>query len=57
MASPLLGSWVSALVLAVASFAVYVYRIRVEERTLLTVIGEPYRRFMSTRKRMIPFVY
>lgn len=52
-----LGSWASALLLAVASLAVYVYRISVEERTLLTVIGEPYRQFMTTRKRLIPFVY
>ena len=52
-----LGSWASALVLAVVLFAVYRYRMGVEERTLLTVIGEPYRRFMATRKRLIPFVY
>jgi protein-S-isoprenylcysteine O-methyltransferase Ste14 len=52
-----LGSWVSALLLAVASIAVYIYRISVEERTLLTVIGEPYRQFMTTRKRLIPFLY
>ena len=52
-----LGSWFSAALLAAASFAVYSYRIAVEERALLAAIGEPYRRFMSTRKRLIPFVY
>jgi protein-S-isoprenylcysteine O-methyltransferase Ste14 len=52
-----LGSWASALLLGGASFAVYMYRIAVEERTLLTVLGEPYRQFMRTRKRLIPFVY
>jgi protein-S-isoprenylcysteine O-methyltransferase Ste14 len=52
-----LGSWASALMLGVASAVVYMYRITVEERTLLRVIGEPYRQFMSTRKRLIPFVY
>ena len=52
-----LGSWLAALLMAGASFAVYVYRIAVEERTLLTVIGEPYRQFMATRKRLIPFLY
>jgi len=41
----------------VISFAVYGYRIAVEERALLAAIGEPYREFMSTRKRLIPFVY
>jgi protein-S-isoprenylcysteine O-methyltransferase Ste14 len=52
-----LGSWFATLLMAGASFAVYVYRISVEERALLTVIGEPYREFMTTRKRLIPFVY
>jgi protein-S-isoprenylcysteine O-methyltransferase Ste14 len=52
-----LGSWASALLLGVASAAVYMYRMTVEERTLLAVIGEPYRQFMATRKRLIPFVY
>ena len=52
-----LGSWASALLLAVTSFAVYSYRIAVEERALSAAIGEPYREFMRTRKRLIPFVY
>jgi protein-S-isoprenylcysteine O-methyltransferase Ste14 len=52
-----LGSWAAALILAVTSLAVYSYRIAVEERALLATIGEPYRRFMSTRKRLIPFLY
>ena len=52
-----LGSWLGALLLAVASFAVYTYRMSVEERALVAEIGEPYRVFMSTRKRLIPFVY
>jgi len=52
-----LGSWASAVLLGVTSFAVYGYRIAVEERALLAAIGEPYREFMSTRKRLIPFVY
>jgi protein-S-isoprenylcysteine O-methyltransferase Ste14 len=52
-----LGSWASAGLLAVATFAAYCYRIAVEERALLAAIGEPYRKFMSTRKRLIPFIY
>jgi protein-S-isoprenylcysteine O-methyltransferase Ste14 len=52
-----LGSWASVAVLALASFAVYAYRIAVEERTLLAVVGEPYREFMRTRRRLIPFLY
>jgi len=52
-----LGSWASALLLAVVSFVVYGYRIAVEERALSAAIGEPYREFLRTRKRLIPFVY
>ncbi len=52
-----MGSWLATLLLLTASFATYGYRIAVEERTLLAVIGEPYRVFCETRKRLIPFVY
>jgi len=52
-----LGSWVSAVVITVFSFAAYVYRMNVEERVLMSEIGEPYRAFASTRKRLVPFVY
>jgi protein-S-isoprenylcysteine O-methyltransferase Ste14 len=52
-----LGSWASALLFTGASIAVYIYRMNVEERALLAVIGEPYRQFMTTRKRLVPFVY
>ncbi|HJQ98942.1 MAG TPA: isoprenylcysteine carboxylmethyltransferase family protein [Candidatus Polarisedimenticolaceae bacterium] len=52
-----LGSWGSALLLFVVSVAVYTYRMNVEEQALLAAIGEPYREFMRTRKRVIPYVY
>lgn len=52
-----LGSWASVLVLLVASFVVYTYRMTVEERALLAAIGEPYAQFMRTRKRVIPYIY
>jgi protein-S-isoprenylcysteine O-methyltransferase Ste14 len=52
-----LGSWASALLFTTASIAVYIYRMNVEERALLAVIGEPYRQFMATRKRLVPFIY
>jgi protein-S-isoprenylcysteine O-methyltransferase Ste14 len=52
-----LGTWAGAILLAGASAAVYVYRMNVEERTLLKVVGDPYRQFMSGRKRLIPFIY
>lgn len=52
-----LGSWASTLVLAAGSIAVYLYRIAVEERVLLQTIGEPYRLYISRRKRLIPYIY
>jgi len=52
-----LGSWASVVVLTLASIAVYSYRIAVEERALLAVVGEPYREYMRDRRRLIPFVY
>jgi protein-S-isoprenylcysteine O-methyltransferase Ste14 len=52
-----LGSWASVALLAASSGATYVYRMAVEERALLEAVGEPYREFIRTRKRLIPFVY
>jgi protein-S-isoprenylcysteine O-methyltransferase len=52
-----LGSWGSTALLVVISLAVYRYRMAVEERALLTVLGEPYREFLRHRKRLIPYVY
>jgi protein-S-isoprenylcysteine O-methyltransferase Ste14 len=52
-----LGSWASAALLVVLTVAVYIYRMSVEERALLNAVGEPYREFMRTRKRLIPYVY
>ncbi len=52
-----LGSWASTVLLALAAFVVYGYRISVEERTLLAVVGEPYRVFIRNRRRLIPFIY
>jgi protein-S-isoprenylcysteine O-methyltransferase Ste14 len=52
-----LGSWASISLLVLASFAIYAYRIAVEERVLLATVGPPYREFMRTRWRLIPYVY
>jgi len=51
-----LGSWVSAGFLGFSTFALYCYRVRVEERALLETIGEPYGIYMKERKRFIPYV-
>ena len=51
-----LGSWFSFGLLLVASIATYWYRVTIEERALVGTIGEPYRNFMKTRKRFIPYL-
>ncbi len=52
-----LGSWGSAVLLSAVALAVYAYRMAVEERALAAALGEPYREFMRTRKRVIPYLY
>jgi len=48
----------ASLVIALAiGFAALYQRIQVEERVLLTNLGEPYENFCKTRKRLIPWVW
>jgi protein-S-isoprenylcysteine O-methyltransferase Ste14 len=52
-----LGNWISILCAIVVPLIGIVVRIRVEERALLQGLGEPYRRFAQTRKRLVPRVW
>ena len=45
-----------ALSLTIA-FAAYSYRAGIEEQALLASLGDPYGRFLATRKRFVPFVW
>jgi protein-S-isoprenylcysteine O-methyltransferase Ste14 len=51
-----IGSWVSLVLITIATIAAYSYRVAVEERALLGAIGEPYRAYMRERKRFIPYI-
>jgi protein-S-isoprenylcysteine O-methyltransferase Ste14 len=51
-----LGSWLSLFLLTVSSILVYGYRVSVEERALVTTIGQPYRTYMRECKRFIPYI-
>jgi protein-S-isoprenylcysteine O-methyltransferase Ste14 len=53
----LTGNWLSLVTLAACVVAGLVYRIRVEERALLETLGERYRDYASSRKRLIPLVW
>lgn len=53
----LLANWLALLAVAVAATAAMVYRIGVEERALEVALGDRYRQFAATRKRLIPYVW
>jgi protein-S-isoprenylcysteine O-methyltransferase Ste14 len=51
-----LTSWPTVGILFVASIVAYAYRVRVEERAMVSEIGAPYAEFIRTRKRFVPFL-
>ena len=50
-------SWAAILVILVASGIRYGIRIRVEERLLVSKLGNNYVQYMKTTKRLIPFIF
>jgi protein-S-isoprenylcysteine O-methyltransferase Ste14 len=52
-----LGNIGSLVLLVVGSWAIYIYRIEVEESALERALGDAYREFKKSRKRLIPYVY
>jgi protein-S-isoprenylcysteine O-methyltransferase Ste14 len=52
-----LENWLSLLALVIIPTIGLVVRIRVEERALLTALGEPYREFSQSRDRLIPKIW
>ena len=55
-AATALGSWLGVVIAFVLSAAGYAYRVRVEERALMTTLGDAYREYAATTKRFIPLV-
>jgi len=53
----MLGHPIGLLLAALAVFATFTYRIRLEERALVDALGEPYAAYMRRTKRFIPFVW
>jgi len=51
------GNWLSLAILTLAVACGIVYRIRIEEAALLQELGDPYRDYAATHKRLIPFVW
>ena len=52
-----LGNWAALTLLVVVPTAGLIVRIRAEERALVDGLGEPYRRFIATRARLIPGIW
>lgn len=53
----MLGNWASILIVIAGFFVAHVPRIRVEERALEENLGEEYRAFEHTHKRLVPGVW
>jgi protein-S-isoprenylcysteine O-methyltransferase Ste14 len=51
-----LANWLSVILMVGPALFTYSYRVRVEERALLEVIGEPYRDYMRRTKRFVPMI-
>lgn len=51
------GSYLATLIMLASGMLVYSRRINSEEAALLDVMGERYRVYCATRKKLIPFLY
>ena len=52
-----IGNWWSLMWLTGIIAAGLVFRIRVEERALSRNLGDRYRRYAETHKRLVPFIW
>jgi protein-S-isoprenylcysteine O-methyltransferase Ste14 len=52
-----LQSWVSVLVLLLATTAALAYRAQREEKFLVAELGDEYVRYMTRTKRLVPYVW
>ncbi len=52
-----LQSWVSVLVLLLATTTALAYRARIEERFLVAELGDEYIQYMARTKRLVPYVW
>jgi protein-S-isoprenylcysteine O-methyltransferase Ste14 len=52
-----LDNWPGLAIAVVLTAIAYTYRAHVEEQALLAKLGEPYARFLATRKRFVPYVW
>jgi protein-S-isoprenylcysteine O-methyltransferase Ste14 len=51
------ANWVGLAVLTALPLALVLWRIRTEETALIAVLGDRYRRYASSRKRLVPLIW
>jgi protein-S-isoprenylcysteine O-methyltransferase Ste14 len=51
------GNWLALVFLTLVVTRAFVYRIRVEERALMQNLGDGYRGYAATHKRLVPFIW
>jgi protein-S-isoprenylcysteine O-methyltransferase Ste14 len=51
------ANWWSLIVLTAAVAFGIVFRIQVEERALPQALGDDYRQYAATHKRLVPFIW
>jgi len=52
-----IGNWLSLAWLTVAVAGALVFRIRVEERALMQSVGDRYRDYAASHKRLVPYIW
>ena len=52
-----LNNYVSAIIIFVPVFLMFLYRIKIEEQALTDQFGSDYTDYMKKTKRLIPFIY
>jgi protein-S-isoprenylcysteine O-methyltransferase Ste14 len=52
-----IGNWWSLAWLTLAVAGALVFRIRVEEHALMENLGDEYRGYAATHKRLVPFIW
>lgn len=53
----LVHNWLAALVLVVPVVAAFLWRIRIEEETLIAALGAAYTDYMARTKKLVPYLF
>jgi protein-S-isoprenylcysteine O-methyltransferase Ste14 len=51
------ANWVAVAAVTLPTLTLLLYRIHVEERALLTTVGDPYRTYAAHHERLVPLIW